>query len=96
MPYSTQYDALQKASELFDEYGPSLEIELHLSRLSPPPAILFNTQWMRNWNRRGRPPVQELWLRKLHSNLANNLFASSCDSRRPTIPFAVFHLPGSS
>src|SRR5262252_4280349 len=33
---------------------------------------------------------------KLHSNLANNLFASSCDSRRPIISFATFHLPGSS
>src|SRR5262249_40734923 len=32
----------------------------------------------------------------LHSNLANNLFASSCDSRRPIISFATFHLPGSS
>ena len=58
-PYSTQHDALQKARELFDEHGPDLEIELHLNRLSPPPSILFNTQWMRNWNRRGRPSVQE-------------------------------------
>jgi|SRR5215472_11323945 len=55
MPYSTQHDALQKASELFHEHGPDLEIELHLTRLSPPPSILFNTQWMRDWNRRGRP-----------------------------------------
>src|SRR5262249_37474169 len=31
-----------------------------------------------------------------HSNLANNFFASSCDSRRPIICFATFHLPGSS
>jgi hypothetical protein len=52
MPYSTQYDALQKASELFDEYGPGLEIELHLNRLSLPPSILFNTQWMRDWYHR--------------------------------------------
>ena len=32
----------------------------------------------------------------LYPNLANNLFASSCDSRRPTISFATLHLPGSS
>ena len=31
-----------------------------------------------------------------HSNLANNLFASSCDSRRPIIAFATFHLRSSS
>src|SRR5262245_3283593 len=27
-----------------------------------------------------------------HSNLPNNFFASSCDSRRPIISFATFHL----
>jgi len=59
IPYSTQHDAFQKAGEPFDEHGPDLEIELHSNRLSPSPSILFNTQWMRNWNRRGRPPVQE-------------------------------------
>src|SRR5262249_35648408 len=26
-----------------------------------------------------------------HSNFANNLFASACDSRRPIISFATFH-----
>src|SRR5262245_34039006 len=31
-----------------------------------------------------------------HSNLANNLLASSCDSRRPIICFATFHLRSSS
>src|SRR6516225_4659979 len=31
-----------------------------------------------------------------HSNLANNLFASACDSRRPIISFATFHLRSSS
>src|SRR6516225_548752 len=31
-----------------------------------------------------------------HSNLANNLFASACVSRRPTISCATFHLRGSS
>src|SRR5262249_52567704 len=34
--------------------------------------------------------------RSSYSNLANNLFASSCDSRRPIISFATFHLRSSS
>ena len=33
---------------------------------------------------------------RAHPNLANNLFASCCDSRRPTISFAIFHLLASS
>src|SRR5215467_14304863 len=32
----------------------------------------------------------------LQASLANNLFASSCDSRRPIISFATFHLRSSS
>src|SRR5215471_133890 len=31
-----------------------------------------------------------------HSNFANNLFASACDSRRPIIACGTFHLLGSS
>src|SRR5262249_16976961 len=31
-----------------------------------------------------------------HSNLANNLFASGCDSLRPTISCGTRHLPSSS
>ena len=30
------------------------------------------------------------------SNLANNRFASACDSRRPIISFGTRHLPGNS
>ena len=41
-------------------------------------------------------PLQPLSEGCPYSNFANNLFASCCDSRRPTICFATFHLPGSS
>ena len=58
-PYITQREAFLKAGELFDEHGPDLEIELHLNRLSPPPTVLFNARWMRDWNKGGRRPVQE-------------------------------------
>src|SRR5262249_61506586 len=35
-------------------------------------------------------------LGKPYSNLAHNLFASACDRRRPTTPFATRHLRSSS
>ena len=50
----TERQSLQKAAELFDEYGPDAEIEIYLNELSAE-SILYSREWMRQWNglRRG-------------------------------------------
>ena len=47
----TERQALQKAAELFDKYGPDVEIEIYLNELSTE-SILYSQQWMRQWNDR--------------------------------------------
>jgi len=56
--YQKHHYALERAGRLFDEYGPNLEIEIHLNRVRPPPSLLYNAVWLRKWDRSGRPPVQ--------------------------------------
>ena len=45
----TERQALQKAAELFDTYGPDSEIEIYLNELSAE-SILYSREWMRQWN----------------------------------------------
>ena len=45
----TERQALQKAAELFDTYGPDAEIEIYLNELSAE-SILYSREWMRQWN----------------------------------------------
>ena len=47
----TERQALQKAAELFDKYGPDVEIEIYLNELATE-SILCSQQWMRHWNDR--------------------------------------------
>ena len=47
----SERQALQKAAELFDKYGPDAEIEIYLNELSTE-SILYSQQWMRQWNDR--------------------------------------------
>jgi hypothetical protein len=56
--YQQQYDALARVGQLFDKYGTELHVEVHLNRVSPPPSLLYNVEWLRNWNKAGRPPVR--------------------------------------
>ena len=52
--YQKQYLTLERAGKLFDEYGPELEIEIHLNRLNPPPSVLFDARWLREDLFRGK------------------------------------------
>jgi len=45
----TERQALQKAAELFDTYGPDAEIEIYLNELAAE-SILYSREWMRQWN----------------------------------------------
>jgi hypothetical protein len=45
----TERQALQKAAELFDEYGPDAEIEIYLNELLAE-SILYSREWMLHWN----------------------------------------------
>jgi hypothetical protein len=45
----TERQALQKAAELFDRYGPDADIEIYLNELSAE-SILYSREWMRQWN----------------------------------------------
>jgi hypothetical protein len=47
IPFPSERLALQRAGELFDEHGPSLELEIFLNDI--PPALL-NSRWMSRWN----------------------------------------------
>ncbi len=49
VPCVTERHALQKAAELFDQYGPEAEIEIYLNELSGA-AVLYSRNWLRKWN----------------------------------------------
>jgi hypothetical protein len=46
-PCASEQDAMQKAGELFDEHGSSLQVEILLND-----ATLYGAKWMANWNQR--------------------------------------------
>lgn len=56
--YQKHYLATERAGKLFDEYGPDLEIEIHLNRVSPPSSLLYSGARLRKWNKEGRPRIQ--------------------------------------
>lgn len=50
--FEWQHDALHRAGELFDQYGPRVRLELALTEDGVP---IRNSRWMSAWNRSGRP-----------------------------------------
>jgi hypothetical protein len=48
LPFSSEEQALEKAAKLFDQHGPSLQLEIWLNDM--PPA-LRGAIWMADWNR---------------------------------------------
>jgi hypothetical protein len=44
--------ALKKVRELFNKYGQDFEVEIHLTRVGPPPSLLYNSQRLRKWFQR--------------------------------------------
>jgi hypothetical protein len=41
--------ALKKVRELFNKYGQDFEVEIHLTRVGPPPSLLYNSTRLRKW-----------------------------------------------
>jgi hypothetical protein len=49
--YEGLHLALNRAAALFREYGPELEIEIHINRIKPPTSLLYSSNQLHKWNR---------------------------------------------